>query len=169
MKLKNLFWLASALALVACDGGASAVAPARDHSGAIQTAPVDVATTDPRDTPAPLVDGKPMWSSNAKHTAQENAAYHFERDGAEFGAKFVDDFARTAHDFIASPPKGVLTLTRANGDRLIYDPEGNVFAVSTKEGAPRTLFKPDNGMAYWEEQKAKESKQASGKSREDRG
>jgi pyocin large subunit-like protein len=169
MKPIDLRWLAaaSALALVACDGGASAV-PARDHSGVVQTAPVDV-SADPRDAPAPLVDGKPMWSANSKHTAEENAAYHFERDGAAFGAKSMEAFVRTAHDFIASPPKGALTLTRANGDRLIYDPQGNVFAVATKDGAPRTMFKPDDGMAYWEEQKARESKQAKAGSRDDRG
>ena len=169
MKPAHLHWLAavSALALVACDGGASAV-PARDHASGETAQVVDV-QPDPREAPAPLVDGKPMWSANAKHTAEENAAYHFERDGAAFGAATLDEFVRTAHAFVNSPPKGALTLTRANGDRLIYDPEGNVFAVATKDGAPRTLFKPDDGMAYWEKQKAKEAKQADSGSREDRG
>ncbi len=58
-----------------------------------------------------------------------------------------------AHAFVDAPPKGVLTLTRANGDRLMYDPKGNVFAVADKDGAPRTLFKPRDGHAYWEQQK----------------
>ena len=47
---------------------------------------------------------------------------------------------------------------RANGDTLIYDPKANVFAVRSKAGAPRTMFKPDDGMAYWQEQKAREEK-----------
>ena len=49
---------------------------------------------------------------------------------------------------------GPSALTRPNGDTLLYDPKGNVFAVATKAGAPRTMFKPDDGPAYWEEQKA---------------
>ncbi len=42
---------------------------------------------------------------------------------------------------------------RANGDTLYYDPKSNVFAVVDKQGAPRTMFKPREGMAYWTEQK----------------
>jgi pyocin large subunit-like protein len=163
----KLIYLLMAVALAACDGGASAV-PSRDHSAAIETAPVEV-KADPRDAPIPRVDGRPMWSANSKYTAQENAAYHFERNGADFGADDVDAFVEKAHAFVSSPPKGALTLTRANGDLLIYDPDGNVFAVKTKDGAPRTMFKPDDGMAYWEKQKAKESKQASKGSGDDRG
>lgn len=167
MKPDHLRWLAAlgVLALVACDGGASAV-PARDHSAApvlqqtIEVEPV---------APAPRIDGKPMWSSNAKYSARENAAYHFERDGAEFGAATLDAFVRKAHAFVNEPPKGALTLTRDNGDRLIYDPAANVFAVATKDGAPRTMFKPDDGMAYWERQKERESKQATRAPRDDRG
>ena len=168
MKPDHLRWLAalSALALVACDGGASAV-PARDHSAAPPVLQQTV-EVEPH-APAPRVDGRPMWSSNAKYSAQENATYHFERDGAEFGAATLNAFVRQAHAFVNEPPKGALTLTRANGDRLIYDPATNVFAVATKDGAPRTMFKPDDGPAYWERQKEREAKQASRSPRDDRG
>ena len=67
-------------------------------------------------------------------------------------------YVQKAHAFTANPPKGAQTLTRRNGDKLIYDPRGNVFAVVTKEGAPRTMFKPDDGAAYWEKVKAGEAK-----------
>ena len=50
------------------------------------------------------------------------------------------------------------------GDILYYDPKGNVFAVSNKEGAPRTMFKPDDGMAYWEKQKDREARSQSARS-----
>ena len=165
MKPDHLRWLAAlgALALVSCDGGASAV-PARDHSAA----PVLQQTVEV-EPEAPRVDGRPMWSSNAKYSAQENAAYHFERDGEAFGAATLDAFVRKAHAFVNEPPKGALTLTRANGDRLVYDPDANVFAVATKEGAPRTMFKPDDGMAYWEKQKDREAEHATRGSRDDRG
>ncbi|HEX6866951.1 MAG TPA: hypothetical protein VF122_06945 [Caulobacteraceae bacterium] len=161
-------WLAmlSAVALVACDGDAASL-PARDHSAVVQqTVEYDPG---PSEAPAPRIDGKPMWSSNAKYSAEENAAYHFERNGKDFGAETVDAFVRKAHAFVSEPPREALTMTRANGDRLIYDPESNTFAVATKDGAPRTMFKPDNGMAYWEEQKDREAKQASRRSSDDRG
>jgi hypothetical protein len=35
----------------------------------------------------------------------------------------------------------------------MYDPKGNLFAVVDKDGAPRTLFKPRDGAAYWDQQK----------------
>jgi len=170
MKLNDLRWvaMASALALIGCDSGASAVA-ARNHSqsASVTTAPVDVKAE--ADAPTPLVDGKPIWASNSKHSAQDNVQYHFERDGQAFGARSPEDFSRKAYAFIESPPKGAQTLTRANGDKLIYDPAGNVFAVATKDGQPRTMFKPDNGAAYWQKQKAEAAKQADRGSKSDEG
>lgn len=96
------------------------------------------------------------WASSRKHSASDGARAQFERDGAQFGATDVNDYAAKAHAFISHPPKGTLTLERKNGDVLLYDPKTNVFAVATRDGAPRTMFKPDQGMAYWEEQKARE-------------
>lgn len=148
--------MAGALALIGCDSGASAVA-ARDHSqgAVVETAPVNV-----KADPAPLVDGRPIWTSNARHTAQENAEYHFDRDGSAFDAKSPEDFSRKAYAFIEHPPKGAQTLARPNGDQLIYDPASNTFAVATRDGQPRTMFKPDDGPAYWAKQKNRVAKQA---------
>ena len=104
----------------------------------------------------PQVDGRPLWSSNRRYSAAQNAAYHYRRNGKDFGARSQDEYVRKAHAFIDSPPRGTLRLTRRNGDRLLYDPAANVFAVATKDGAPRTMFKPEDGMAYWERQKTRE-------------
>src|SRR5690606_41082023 len=109
-----------------------------------------------RDEPVLMVAGKPMWSATRARTAEENARRAFERNGAAFGARTQDEFVRIAHAFVGSPPAGAETLSRVNGDVLIYDPKDNVFAVRTREGAPRTLFKPDEGAAYWQEQKDRE-------------
>ena len=153
-----------ATGVVACDGGASAVkAPkAGDVASAAEPASdrdapsYDSASTrpDPRDAPVRKVSGKPMWAANRTRTAEENAQRGFERYGAEFAAADVDDYVRKTHAFVARPPAGAQTLTRANGDTLIYDPKDNVFAVVTRAGAPRTMFKPDDGAAYWATQKA---------------
>jgi pyocin large subunit-like protein len=66
---------------------------------------------------------------------------------------------KKAHAFVEHPPAGTQTLTRSNGDMLFYDPKANVFAVANKTGAPRTMFKPDDGAAYWQKQKDQTARQ----------
>jgi pyocin large subunit-like protein len=160
----------AALSLAACDNGPSAVAPKQAAGTQMATnaeAPSrydrssssdDGSQADHRKDPVKMVDGAPMWSASKKYSAEDNAEYAFRKNGQAFGAHDVDDFVKKAHAFVEHPPKGTLTLTRANGDTLFYDPKANVFAVASKAGAPRTMFKPDEGMAYWEEQKAREAK-----------
>lgn len=151
-----------------CDGGASAVPVQKAGEAAQATAASSEASSFDRSrssdadrAPVPKVDGRPMWSATRRYTAEQNARRAFERNGAAFGADSVDAFVRKAHAFTAKPPKGSLFLTRENGDRLIYDPAGNVFAIASAEGAPRTMFKPDTGMAYWEQVKVQEADRAS--------
>jgi hypothetical protein len=161
------------LSLAACDGAPSAI-PARSHASG-DGADRRLADSAPdgaggesrarasyaeggggsrsRAEDTPLFHGKPIWAANKNHSGQENADYHFKRDGDVFGAKTEDEFLTKVHAFIDSPPAGVLTLTRGNGDKLMYDPKGNIFAVADKTGAPRTLFKPKDGQAYWDKQK----------------
>ncbi len=153
----------AALLLAACDGGASAV-PVRQEAAitpasASGASPVDGLrrADDPRAAPVPQVDGKPMWSANRRFTAEQNARRGFERNGDDFGAASVKDYVAKAHAFVADPPSGAQTVTRRNGDKLIYDPAGNVFAVVTAGGAPRTMFKPDDGAAYWERVRKQEA------------
>ncbi|HXA41205.1 MAG TPA: hypothetical protein VNW53_19545 [Phenylobacterium sp.] len=162
----------SALALLsACDNGPSAVSrKAAAPEVASAGAPDRSYGSDRRggyDNGAPQVDhrkdevakaddGKPMWAASKRFSAEEGAQRQFERDGAAFDAKTLDQFVKKAHAFVGHPPKGTLTLTRKNGDILYYDPKGNVFAVASKDGAPRTMFKPDDGMAYWQKQKDRE-------------
>ena len=173
------------LALAACDNGPSAVArkQAAGTQMATNTAPSVYADSpsasdnssgygspqvDHRKEPVKLVGGKPMWSASRKSSANENAQRAFDRNGAAFGARDIDSFIGKAHAFVDHPPKGTLTMTRKNGDTLFYDPKGNIFAVASKEGAPRAMFKPDDGMAYWEQQKSRETRrQASRRNRDD--
>ena len=175
-----LFAAAAALTLVGCDNGPSAVAqkPAASagqaasnsysDDGAGPPAAADAPRVDHRQDPVKLVDGKPMWSASRKFSAAQNAQRAFDRNGHDFGADNLDAFVQKAHAFVEHPPKGTLTLTRKNGDTLFYDPKGNVFAVASKEGAPRTMFHPDEGRAYWEEQKAREAKRQTSAARRGR-
>lgn len=144
--------------LAACnrnDGASSGQAYAADRGGARHGA--GPSSDDGARAPIPLFHGEPVWSQNRYHTAQENAEYHFHRDGPSLGARTLDDFLTKVHHFGDHPPAGTLSLTRENGDRLLYDPKANLFGVFTHDGAPRTILKPTNGMAYWNEQKAREA------------
>lgn len=159
-------WL-GVLAVAACDSGASAVkAPKGGEraSAAVESATTEASTVssrgDPRDAPVKLIAGKPYWAANRTRTAEENAQRSFERNGETFGAKSADDYVAKVHAFVSDPPKGSQTLKRSNGDLLIYDPKDNIFAVVSREGAPRTMFKPDEGAAYWTEQKTREARRA---------
>jgi pyocin large subunit-like protein len=168
-------WL-GVLSLAACDSGASAVkapkggerASAATEGSATEASANAASRGDPRDAPVKLIAGKPYWAANRTRTAEENAQRSFERNGEVFGAKTADDYVAKVHAFVSDPPKGSQTLKRSNGDLLIYDPKDNVFAVVSREGAPRTMFKPDEGAAYWTEQKTREARRATASKKRER-
>ncbi len=132
----------------------------------VQTAPAKVypPLKVPKGTRAEISDTQygdwPVWSKNKTHSADDNAHYQFEHHGQEIGAKTYPEFLAAVHGFIHNPPKGTQTLRRKNGDTLYYDASQNIFAVMTKKGAPRTLFRPDSGSDYWAEQKQIEAERA---------
>lgn len=154
-------WAALGVAgLAGC--GEQLAQPARDHRAVeLAEGPAPVADERPRvqRATAPLpaaergpvrqIGGRPMWADSRRYSAQENAAYQFEQHGAELQARDLDDFLAKAHRFVSRPPRGALTLTRANGDTLIYDGQSGLFGVARADGAPRIVFKPDDGEAYW--------------------
>jgi pyocin large subunit-like protein len=155
----------ASIALCACQGKTSAVAADGSARNALAASNAtggpygsQARAVDPRDLPAPLIDGKPMWAANRTHTAEENAEYQFGKNGADFGARSETDYVTKVHAFIDKPPRDLQTLDRANGDRLEYDPKGNTFLVLARNGAPRTMFKPRDGAAYWAQQKDREAK-----------
>ncbi len=158
--------LAAVFALAACDGG-PASKPSRDQADAgsapaarsegTSTASADEGETpkvDPRTQPPPMLDGKPMWAANRRLTAEEAAEKQFARNGKDFDAKTVEDYARKAQAFVGNPPKGTEVVERQYG-QIMYDAKSNTFAAATKDGVPRTMFKPDDGAAYWEEAKSR--------------
>ncbi|MFC3071156.1 hypothetical protein [Phenylobacterium soli] len=168
---------AAAAVLSACDNGPSAVHAKSASQGAAPAAGASDERSgyasrdrgaepgvDHRKDEVKLVDGKPMWSPSKRFSAEENAERSYERNGEAFGARSIDQYVKKAHAFVDHPPAGTLTLTRANGDTLFYDPKANVFAVANKDGAPRTMFKPDEGRAYWDKQKDRESKREASRS-----
>ena len=150
------------MVLAGCDNGPSAVGSKQAAGSQMASAQAPdagaPAQVDHRKDPVKLVGGKPVWAASRRYSAEESAQHAYDRNGDAFGARTLDDYVDKAHAFVEHPPKGVETLTRANGDTLFYDAKANVFAVADKAGAPRTMFKPDDGASYWQEQKDRETK-----------
>ena len=107
---------------------------------------------DRTDSAAPSEPSRLGWALSRRGGADDNARRQFERNGADFAAASVQDYVAKARSFAESPPKGALSAVRANGDRLYYDPRSNTFMVADRRGAPRTMFKPREGRAYWTQQ-----------------
>jgi hypothetical protein len=150
---------ALAFIIAGCGQKPSAVAtPSQASYGTTSDSPNLGASTYASRAPVPLVDGKPMWAANRRHSAEENAQFQFAKNGGDFGARSETDYVAKAHAFVERPPRDVETIDRRNGDRLLYDPGSNVFAVVSRDGAPRTMFKPRDGASYWTVQKDREAK-----------
>ena len=62
--------------------------------------------------------------------------------------KNAKQYADAARNMATNPPAGTLTKTRG-ADTLLYDPRTNTFLVRGADGAPRTMFRPTDGMGYW--------------------
>ena len=167
--------LVLALSLAACERP-SAVATRSAPASGSEGASASAGSTDPggregrpyeagpaprsqdrAEAPAPLLDGRPIWTSSRRGGAEENARKAFARNGESFGAPNLDAYVRKARAFIETPPSGAQRLTRRNGDVLMYHSGSNTFAVASRDGTPRAFFQPDDGPAYWEAQKARES------------
>lgn len=117
---------------------------------------------------APLLDGRPLWTSSRRGSAEDNARRAFARNGDSFGASSLEAYVRKARAFIESPPAGVERLTRRNGDVLMYHGPSNTFAVASREGVPRAFFHPDQAGAYWAAQKARETQARTARAAADR-
>jgi len=92
------------------------------------------------------------WSETSKLSAEQNAAAHAAKHAAEFPELAKGEYIKAAQRFVEQPPQGVLVKTRPNGDTLLYDPATNTFAVRTADGVPRTMFRPTDGIKYWNKQ-----------------
>lgn len=144
--------VAAALGLAACGNGDSAV-ETRDRTaetGTVALASMSRAAI-PADTSGPE---KTVITANRRETVDEKIQRLYERNGGDFDARSADEFLEKVTAFTIRPPAGTETATRPNGDTLLYQASTNTFAVVTRDGTPRTMFKPDDGPTYWAEQKA---------------
>ena len=140
-------------ALAACDDGASAV-ETRERRATEPAAASLVSAAAPTG-PGAAAAAPPAMTANRRETIDEKIVRLFERNGADFGARSAAEYLDKVRTFTTQPPAGTERVERANGDVLLYQASTNTFAVVARDGAPRTMFKPDEGAAYWAEQKAR--------------
>lgn len=151
MRAQGLIALAAmaALTVAGCDSGGSAV-ETRDRAGAAEVALTSGEAPAVVEAEAP----KTVITANKRETVDAKVQRLYERNGAAFGARSAEDYMAKVQTFAANPPRDAEMAERPNGDRLYYQASTNTFAVVSRDGVPRTMFKPDDGAAYWAEQKA---------------
>lgn len=92
-----------------------------------------------------------IWTSTKKRTSVQNAYKHWKDHGHEFSELLNSkQYVEHAHNFFAISKGQQLTKVRPNGDILIYNVQSNTFGAFTKDGVPKTVFKPMDGIIYWE-------------------
>jgi hypothetical protein len=154
--MNSRFWIAAAMAALvsACGNGGSAVEtrerPA-EAAGAVLTAGGAAARAAEASPEAGAA--KPVLTANRRETVDAKVARLFERNGADFGARTPQDYLAKVEAFTTRPPAGTDRVERPNGDVLLYQAATNTFAVISRDGVPKTMFKPREGAAYWAEQK----------------
>ncbi|MGE0332564.1 MAG: hypothetical protein AB7P37_17945 [Ramlibacter sp.] len=94
----------------------------------------------------------PIWSSTNKLSSVENAFGHWSKHRAEFPELANSkQYVEAAHDLAKNPPASALIKQRG-AETLIYDQKTNTFLVKGADGAPKTMFRPTDGINYWNKQ-----------------
>jgi hypothetical protein len=96
---------------------------------------------------------RPLWSCGKAGTPAANALQHWNKHRAEFPELENSlQYVQRAHELLRTTRQGIQRKTRKNGEILLYDPNTNTFAAYSPDGAPKTMFRPKNGMQYWNSQ-----------------
>ena len=87
---------------------------------------------------------KQIWSATKKKNSVENAFNHWKNHRKEFPEILNSkQYVERTWDFIKKPPIGTLQKVRTNGDKMLYNPNSNIFVIANQKSIPRTMFKPD--------------------------
>ena len=94
-----------------------------------------------------------LWTSTRRLNSAENALDHFNRHKNKFDdVNNLNDYLDLVYVYTKNTSSKILIKLRQNGDILKYDPEKNIFIVMDRNGTPRTMFKPSDGIEYWNRQ-----------------
>ena len=83
-----------------------------------------------------------------------NLERHWEKHKAEFPEfKTSKEYGDAALYFFSKPPLGTMKkVDRETGDIKYYHQTSNTFGVTTSQGVPKTMFRPNAGINYWRRQ-----------------
>ena len=117
------------------------------------------------DTRMQQIEEKPTQNQNQKPAAAQkpnvpkaewhpaNLTRHWEKHQKEFpNFKTEKEYGDFAINFFQNPPQGTLFKRNQAGDYLFYYQKWNLFGVATKDGVPKTMFRPSQGINYWNRQ-----------------
>ena len=142
---------AAVAGLAACGDGGTAV-ETRDRTAGDAQAVLTSAAAGTAEAGA-VEAAKPVLTANRRETVDAKVTRLFERNGADFGARTAEDYLDKVQAFTTRPPSDAERVERPNGDVLLYQASTNTFAVVSRDGVPKTMFKPRDGAAYWAQQK----------------
>ncbi|MGV8930135.1 MAG: S-type pyocin family protein [Brevundimonas sp.] len=148
----SVWMVAAVLGLAGCGNGGSAVETRERSAEEAAATPVAPGTARGAATADPQ-EARPALTANRRETVDAKIARLFERNGSDFGATTAQDYLAKVQAFTTRPPAGTERVERPNGDVLLYQASTNTFAVVSRDGVPKTMFKPRDGAAYWAGQK----------------
>lgn len=144
-------WAAgAALALLAACGNGGSAVETRDRAAEGAEAVLTSAAA----PGAVAAEATPVLTANRRESVDAKTERLFRTNGADFGAATAAEYLDKVRTFTARPPADAERVERPNGDVLLYQASTNTFAVVSREGVAKTMFKPRDGAAYWAEQKA---------------
>uniref|UniRef100_UPI0003635C20 polymorphic toxin-type HINT domain-containing protein n=1 Tax=Paenibacillus sp. OSY-SE TaxID=1196323 RepID=UPI0003635C20 len=98
-----------------------------------------------------------LWTHNAcgvnKWGNQKTLQDHFDRHGADFGAKTPDEYAKKANNFFNNRSKYQIK-TDTDGTIRVYDSKTNTYGSYNADGTTKTYYKPTS-PTYWSRQPGK--------------
>ena len=142
----------AALITAGCGNGDSAV-ETRDRSAEAPDTVLARASLDESSASTTVTDTKPVLTANRRETVDAKTARLFQTNGADFDSATPEAYLAKVEQFTRNPPAGTDRVERPNGDVLLYQASTNTFAVVSRDGVPKTMFKPRDGASYWAEQK----------------
>ncbi|MBQ6473829.1 MAG: hypothetical protein IJJ33_17715 [Victivallales bacterium] len=129
---------------------AKPIPPATSVQAAVSTASAVMAQTKPAQPPAQNIQQARVFKARWH---KSNLERHWEKHHAEFPEYHsAKEYGDAALELFEYPPPGTLRKQKENGDRLYYHPPTNRFGVTAADGTPKTMFKPDRGIQYWNRQ-----------------
>jgi hypothetical protein len=94
---------------------------------------------------------EPIWTGGKPRSSPRNALNHWNDHGNDFPElNNAKEYVEHAYDFVKNAPMS--KVRQSNGDIFYYDPASNTFAVTNKDGIMKTMFKPERGIDYYNEQ-----------------